>query len=454
LGIDGLPVTDPVFGLNPQVTRRNSPSIYVSMFDDELFLDGRAGATFLDPIDGLTELLTTNSALETQSVEPILSMVEMAKEGRTWSEVVAKLETATPLAIATFIPPDISAAITNNNSYPALFNAAFGDPSITPAKIAMAIATYERTLVPDQTPWDLYMNGDLQAMTQNQILGWELMRDETACTNCHTPPLFTDNNYWNIGVRPAAEDAGRMEVTTSGFDYGRFKTPTLRNVGLRTSLMHNGQVFNVKDAIDFYMANHHANRHTQFAEFQTGIPISGGGVTDDYSGAHVHMTTAEGEPLQMPVLEFLTTALTDPRVANEEFPFDRPRLASEPQDVDGDGMADAWEAAHGLNFNDPADGLLDNDGDGLINLDEFNYSSDPNDVDTDNDWIKDNFEVYALGTDPTRNDTDNDTMNDFWEAINWVGPTNPASGSGNPDNDAYTNLEEYQNGTNPRRFDP
>jgi hypothetical protein len=168
----------------------------------------------------------------------------------------------------------------------------------------------------------------------------------------------------------------------------------------------------------------------------------------------VHMTTAEGAPLQMPVLEFLNFGLTDPRVENETFPFDRPRLSSESADGDGDGMLDVWEVSHGLNINDPADAALDNDGDGLSNLEEFNNSADPNDVDTDNDWIRDSFEVNFLGTNPASNDTDNDTIPDFWEAINWVNPLDPASALANPDNDAYTNLEEYQNGTNPRNFDP
>jgi hypothetical protein len=198
----------------------------------------------------------------------------------------------------------------------------------------------------------------------------------------------------------------------------------------------------------------HANRHTQFAEFQTGIPIGGGELTDDYSGAHVHMVTPEGEPLQMPVLEFLNTALTDPRVASEAFPFDRPKLGSEPPDTDNDGMLDAWEIAHGLDELDPSDAALDADGDTLTNLDEFNYSTDPNDVDSDNDWIKDHFEIGFLGTNPNTWDTDGDTLPDFWEAIYFVGPTDAMSVMYDPDGDGYTNMQEYMNGTKPRSADP
>jgi cytochrome c peroxidase len=451
----GEPVNDPLFGFARQVTRRNSPSIYTAMFGNELFLDGRAGATFVDPQNQSVVLMASNAALETQAIEPILSTVEMGNEGRTWADVIAKLENVTPLDLASSIPPDMAAAIASAGNYANLFSAAFGDPAITAARIAMAIATYERSLVADRTPWDFYMAGDTDAMSETQIRGWELLRDETACTNCHKPPLFTDNLYWNIGVRPAADDAGRMEVTSSGFDYGRFKTPSLRNVGLRASLMHNGRVFDVKDAIDFYMANHHANRHTQYAEFKTGIPIAGGEITDDYSGAHVHMTTADGEPLQMPVLEFLNSGLTDPRVANETYPFDRPRLGSEPPetDGDGDGISDDWEIAHGLDPLDAADASLDGDSDRLSNLDEFLNATDPDDADSDGDWLKDGLEVLFFGTNPLASDTDGDTMPDFWEAFYWLDVLSPANTSGNPDGDAYTNLQEYQNGTNPRLFD-
>ncbi len=91
----------------------------------------------------------------------------------------------------------------------------FGDSAITPVRIAFAIATYERTLVPDQTPWDLFMAGDSSAMTRDQTQGWNLFSDNTVCDNCHVPPLFSDNEFHNIGLRPAAEDAGRMEVTGS-----------------------------------------------------------------------------------------------------------------------------------------------------------------------------------------------------------------------------------------------
>jgi cytochrome c peroxidase len=84
----------------------------------------------------------------------------MASDGRTWADVTNKLAVVTPLARAANIPADMVAALIQSPSYPELFADAFGDTDITPNRIGMAIATYERTLVPDDTPWDRFMAGD------------------------------------------------------------------------------------------------------------------------------------------------------------------------------------------------------------------------------------------------------------------------------------------------------
>ena len=165
------PVVDPVFGSDRQVTGRASPTMLMSMYAEDIFWDGRARSAFRDPLNTADILIPTGGALESQAVAPILSNVEMAREGRTWADVTNKLAVVTPLTRAADIPPDMAAGLTVNPSYPELFDAAFGDAAITPARIGMAIATYERTLVPDQTPWDLFMAGDATAMTPDQIQG-------------------------------------------------------------------------------------------------------------------------------------------------------------------------------------------------------------------------------------------------------------------------------------------
>lgn len=318
---NGLQLNDPIFGHDPQVTNRATPSFFTSMFADSNFWDGRATDEFVDPLNPNNTIIEEGGALESQAIGPILSTVEMAQQGRNWSDVVNKLEQVTPLLLAENIPADMVDALQGGSNYPQLFSAAFGDSEITPVRIAMAIATYERTLVPNETPWDLYIAGDNNAMTSDQIEGWELF-DDTPCANCHRPPLFSDNNFRNIGLRPANEDLGQFEVTGQNNDRGDFKTPSLRNVGLRSALMHVGWVSDVSDAMDFYNAGTNNTGHVQFTQDQSGIPDTGVDIDE--------LDVFGDDPVRRgQIIEFLVNGLTDPRAASETFPFDRPTLASE-----------------------------------------------------------------------------------------------------------------------------
>ena len=327
LDSEGQPIVHPLFGLEAQVTSRASPSFFTSMFADSNFWDGRALDEFVDPLDAGSVVVASGGALESQAIVPILSSVEMAQEGREWSDVVSKLESVQPLALASNIPPDMVDALAGGQRYGDLFRQAFGDDDITPARIGLAIATYERTLVPNETPWDLYIGGNDTAMTASQIAGWESYV-ESPCANCHEPPLFSDDRFHNIGLRPIFEDLGLFEVTGQNNQRGDFRTPSLRNVGLRKSLMHVGWVSDTQDALDFYNAGTSDTGHRQFLEHQDGIP---GNPLDINALDIFAVDNAERSEF----LDFLTTGLTDPRVASESFPFDRPTLASEAESAAG-----------------------------------------------------------------------------------------------------------------------
>lgn len=319
---NGNQVSDPVFGHGAQVTGRGTPSFLTSMFADTNFWDGRATDQFVDPQSPNLIIIPSGGALESQAVGPILSTVEMAQRGRGWPEVIAKLEQVIPLSLATNIPSDMVDALQGTQNYGQLFQAAFGDSQITAARIGMAIATYERTLVPNQTPWDRFVAGDSNAMTADQIAGWNAFTQETPCGNCHRPPLFSDDNFRNIGLRPSLEDFGRFDVTGNNRDRGEFRTPSLRNTGLRKSLMHVGTITSVADAIDFYNSGTNSNRHAQFTADQNGIPNSDLGLNE--------INVFGDDPVRRgQVVDFIANGLTDPRVATETFPFDRPTLASE-----------------------------------------------------------------------------------------------------------------------------
>jgi cytochrome c peroxidase len=296
----------PFFGLQRQVTDRSAPLAINTAFSPELFWDGRARSQFVDPETGAVAI-ASGGALESQAVGPPLSAVEMAHADRDWSQISAKLVTARPLALAHDLPPDLTAMLAGNPGYPELFEAAFGDGAITAQRIAFAIASYQRTLIADQTPWDAMMAGDPDALTPEQDLGWDVFR-QSNCLTCHRAPLFTDHTFRNIGLRPVAEDRGRQNVTNNNADRGKFKTPSLRNAALKPRMMHNGQFSTMQQVVQFY-----AQPAQQFPD-----------------NRDPQMQLINIPPQVAPALEaFLTGALTDPRVAARQAPFDAPRLHSQ-----------------------------------------------------------------------------------------------------------------------------
>jgi len=218
--------------------------------------------------------------------------------------VRAKLAVSHPLEDATDLPADLRSALLGGATYPDLFTAAFGDPTITAERIAFAIATYERTLVANKTPWDKFIAGSPDALTPSQVQGWNFFRN-SLCAFCHAPPAFTNHTFHNIGVRPPDEDLGRQNVTGNESHRGRFKTPTLRNAALKPTFMHNGRLGTLTDAVLWYREVN-PDRSDDFLDVT--LPVI---VPPEQLGS---------------LMDFLVHGLTDPRVAAETFPFDRPTL--------------------------------------------------------------------------------------------------------------------------------
>lgn len=327
---------DATFGFAPQVTRRVANTTLGAAYHRRLFWDMRASDEFVDPETG-NVLLPFDGALESQSVGPIVNPGEMAHVGRTWQQVRTKLQSVTPLALASSLPSDLTAALQQNPTYPLLFAAAFGDPSISAARIAFALASYERTLVPDDTPWDRFQAGQPAAMTPAEQQGWSLFQAEGRCIACHWAPLFTDDEGHVLGLRKAAEDPGIALDIGVVADAGAFKTPILRNAGLRPRLFHNGsspalddpaQLTDPASVLNVYLAGHGADTHDLDGFL---LPLGAIGVT---------------VPQVQLMLEFVRTALTDQRAALRLPPFDHPDLRSmvvPPPRVFGNGLAGAIE---------------------------------------------------------------------------------------------------------------
>ncbi len=295
------------FLYNRQVTGRRAPDFTGMAYAATGFWDGRASGAFVDP-DTNTVLIPTGGALESQSIEPLLATSEMAHGGRAFVDVTTRLATAKPLRLASALPTDVANALTANTTYPALFQAAFGTPTITAARIAMALATYERTLIPNQSPFDLWTQGNPNALNPAQLQGWADFNSPGArCNQCHVGAATSDFVFHNLGLRPVAEDVGRQGVTNNNADRGKFKTPWLRNVALRPRFFHTGRITGLANAVGFYGTGAGPNLDNR-------DPI--------LAGIGFPPNVGNG------IVTFLG-ALTDPRVAARQFPFDRPTLRLE-----------------------------------------------------------------------------------------------------------------------------
>jgi hypothetical protein len=230
----------------------------------------------------------------------------MAHAVRDWNDVASRVTTSKPLALSPSVPAGLKTWI-GGRSYPDLFLEVFGTSEVTPARIAMAIATFERTVYSDRTPFDAAVS-QITPLTQAEARGQGVF-NASRCNVCHAGSLFSDNAFHNIGVRPQAEDTGRGGITGNPNQIGEFRTPSLRNIELRGPYFHNGSKATLTDVVEFY------NR---------------GG---DFDAPNINHNLIR--PLNLSaqqkadLIAFLSRPLTDPRVAAATAPFDRPTLYSE-----------------------------------------------------------------------------------------------------------------------------
>jgi cytochrome c peroxidase len=201
-------------GVGRKVGARNSPTVINRLFSKEQFWDGRA------------------ADLEDQAHGPLINQVEMAMPRH--EEVVARCR-------------DVA-------GYGPLFEKAFGSPEITMPRVAQAIASYERTVVAGNSPFDRYTVGDTGAMSASAVRGMEVFNGKGNCKTCHAGFNFTDEQYHNIGVGMDASkpDLGRYEISKVETDKGAFKTPTLRNVTENPPYMHDGSELTLEAVVELY----------------------------------------------------------------------------------------------------------------------------------------------------------------------------------------------------------
>jgi cytochrome c peroxidase len=238
-------------GINKLKGTRNAPTVINAAYFHKLFWDGR------------------EPSLEEQSKDPMVNPVEM---GLPNHEPVLKLVRTDP-------------------EYVKAFKAVFGKSGeqLTMEEVKKAIASFERTIVAGDSPFDhYYFGGDKKAMTPAQIRGFQVFMGQGRCVSCHTveqdQALFTDNRFHNIGIGinrmqqdvprlageflkakaqggnvdkavlgdPKTSNLGRFAVTDALDDMGSFKTSTLRNIALTAPYMHDGSLKTLKEVVVHY----------------------------------------------------------------------------------------------------------------------------------------------------------------------------------------------------------
>jgi cytochrome c peroxidase len=219
------------FGHERQAGHRNAPSVMGAAYNAFQFWDGRA------------------RTLELQAMMPIVDDREM----HATREAVEK-------------------SIGSVSEYREKFKAAFGatedpDDLVSMERIGMAIATFERTIVPGHSKFDRFLSGkEPKVLSDSAIRGLNLFRTTARCINCHNGPDFSDGQFHNIGLTYYGrenEDLGRYNITKKPEDVGRFKTPSLRNVSRTGPYMHNGFFTELEGVINLYNAGGPSPRPTE-----------------------------------------------------------------------------------------------------------------------------------------------------------------------------------------------
>jgi len=177
--------------------------------------------------------------------------------------------------------------------YREAFKEVFGDDWPLVRHAYMAIAAFQRTLVQTDTPFDSYMRGDDDALTDQQKRGLELFAGKANCIACHNGPLLSDEQFYNTGVPPydgwetdpLAQITFRFEIYAKGATekmyrsvkddpglyfrtkeknhLGKFRTPSLRYTKYTFPYMHNGMIETLRDVVEFYNAGGGENEFSE-----------------------------------------------------------------------------------------------------------------------------------------------------------------------------------------------
>ena len=138
--------------------------------------------------------------------------------------------------------------------YKTRFNAVFGTDSIDIDHVAKAIATFERTVLSGNSPYDQYKAGKKKAMTPQQVRGMQLFFGKADATHAtrESTSQRTRTTIWVLERISPIRMPGRFMVTKNEADWGAFKTPTLREIAKTGPYMHDGSMQTLEEVVDFY----------------------------------------------------------------------------------------------------------------------------------------------------------------------------------------------------------
>jgi cytochrome c peroxidase len=134
--------------------------------------------------------------------------------------------------------------------YRTAFAKAFPGEGITEQTLLKAIATFERTTVSGDTPFDRWVRGDEKALSASALRGFALFNGKARCSACHGGWNFTDDRFHDIGL--ATTDEGRSKITGRTEDKHGFRTPGLREITARAPYMHNGSLPTLEAVVAHY----------------------------------------------------------------------------------------------------------------------------------------------------------------------------------------------------------
>jgi cytochrome c peroxidase len=132
------------------------------------------------------------------------------------------------------------------------FKSAFGTAEINRLRIELALATYERTIVARQAPFDRWIMGNENAIGPKAKRGFAIFNGKGHCASCHSGPSFTDGSFQDIGIG-TGNDVGRGQMFPNSEKLRfAFKTPTLRDVAKRAPYMHDGSIPTLEAVVEHY----------------------------------------------------------------------------------------------------------------------------------------------------------------------------------------------------------